>query len=460
MRWILVLLLAVSLQAAESLRVGRSAVVITPDAGVPLAGYYAARFATGVHDDLQAKAIVIETGERRVALVGCDLIGLPPTVIEEARRIAAAKSGIPEGHIMISATHTHTGPLMMGGGARDAAYGGALPAAQKYLRELPAKIAESVVAAARDLQPARMSVGRGQETSINFNRRFFMKDGSVGWNPGKRNPNIVRPAGPVDPDLSVLYFESASTGEALATYVNFALHLDTVGGQNISADYPATLSSILGKVKGPRMLTVFTNGACGNVNHIDVTTARPQKGNEEAARIGTVLAGEVIKTYARLEPATVTADVRSRTLPLLPAVVQAGDEARAREIAKSLETGGKASFLDTVFAYKVLDVVDRGGKPYDAEVQVVALGRQIALVALPGEVFTELGLRIKKASPFPFTIVVELAHGPTTYFPNEAAFPQGNYEVVTSRVAAGSGERLAEVAEKLLAEAHLALGQR
>ncbi|MDZ4797376.1 MAG: neutral/alkaline non-lysosomal ceramidase N-terminal domain-containing protein [Bryobacteraceae bacterium] len=457
MHWFLALTMAVSMQAAEDLRVGRAAVVITPEAGVPLAGYYSTRFANGVHDDLQAKAIVIATGDRRVALVACDLIGLPPAVLEEARRIAAAKSGIPEGNIMISATHTHTGPLMMGGGARDAAYGGTLPAAQKYLSELPSKIAESITSAVHDLQPAKMSAGRGQETSISFNRRFFMKDGSVGWNAGKLNPNIVRPAGPVDPDVSVLYFENASTGEALATYVNFALHLDTVGGQEISADYPATLSSILSKVKGPRMLTVFTNAACGNINHIDVSTKRPQKGNEEAAQIGTVLAGEVIKTYARLEPAApVTANVRSRTLALPPAAIQSGDQARARQIATSLESGGKATFLDTVFAYKVLDVVDRKGKAYDAEVQVVALTRDIAIVALPGEIFTELGMAIKKSSPFPMTIVVELAHGPTTYFPNEAAVPQGNYEVVTSRVAAGSGERLVDAAQKLLAEAHAA----
>ena len=69
------------------------------------------------------------------------------------------------------------------------------------------------------------------------------------------------------------------------------LHLDTVGGMEVSADYPATTASILGKSRAADMLTLFTNGACGNINHIDVTTKRPQKGHEEAARIGTVLAG-------------------------------------------------------------------------------------------------------------------------------------------------------------------------
>jgi hypothetical protein len=238
--------------------------------------------------------------------------------------------------------------------------------------------------------------------------------------------------------------------------VNFALHLDTVGGQAISADYPVALSQVLGRVKGSQMVTVFANGTCGNVNHIDVSTDRPQKGHEEATRIGTVLAGEVIKAYARMEPVQVRSRgpvVQSQTLELAPAPIRDGDEARARSIAQKLEAGGKASFLDTVFAYKVLDVVDRKGRPFEAEVQVVALSRDVAIVALPGEIFAELGMQIKKASPFAKTIVVELAHGPTTYFPNEAAFGQGNYEVVTSRVAPGSGERLVKAALTLLDKA-------
>jgi neutral ceramidase len=101
---------------------------------------------------------------------------------------------------------------------------------------LPGKIAESVRLAAAKLTPARASFGRGHEDGVSFNRRFFLKDGTVGWNPGKLNPKIVRPAGPIDPDLPVVLFES-ERGEPLATYVNFAMHQDTVGGLEASADY-------------------------------------------------------------------------------------------------------------------------------------------------------------------------------------------------------------------------------
>lgn len=417
-----------------------------------MAGYYSTRLMKGVHDEQHAKAIVMEMGEQRAALVACDLIGIPPGVIEEARALIEKDAGIPGDSVMISATHSHTGPLIPGGGAREGAYGGNLEVARAYRAELPRKIAESVRLANSRLAAARVSFGKGHEDSISFNRRFFMKDGSVGWNPGKLNPNIVKPAGPIDADVPVVLFES-QTGEPLATYVNFAMHLDTVGGMEASADYPFTLGNVLGKVKGSGMLTVFTIGAAGNINHIDVKSAVRQQGHEEAARLGTILAGEVVKTYARLEPVRSYQVQASRRMVQLDAArVEPGDEDRAREFARQLDAGTTVKFLDTVFAFRVLDTVARKSQPLDAEVQVIALGDQIAWVGLPGEIFTELGAAIKRSSPFPLTIVAELAHGPVTYIPNEAAFAQGNYEVVSSRAAQGSGERLVAAAKQLLTE--------
>jgi hypothetical protein len=455
MRWICSFLLtAVSAASGQTLRVGAAEVVITPPAGIPMAGYYSTRLMTGVHDDLHAKAIVIESDGHRAALVGCDLIGIPPAIIEEARQLVEKGTGIPGENVMISATHSHTGPLIPGGGARDGAYGGNLPIAQKYREELPRKIAQSVALASGRLTPARVSFAKGREDSISFNRRFFMKDGSVGWNPGKLNPNIGKPAGPIDPDVPVVLFESLK-GEPLATYVNFAMHQDTVGGMEASSDYAYTLSQVLGKLKGAGMITVFTIGAAGNINHLDVMSAAPQKGHEEAARLGTILSGEVLKSYARLEPMRGTGlETMHRDLKLDLAKLAPGDEERAKEFAKQVDAGQKVNFLDTVFAFRALDTVKRDGRPLDAEVQVIALGDQIAWVGLPGEIFTELGTAIKQSSPFPLTIVAELAHGPVTYIPNSAAFAQGNYEVVSSRAAQGSGERLVAAAKQLLKEAY------
>jgi 3-keto-disaccharide hydrolase len=454
MRFLPILFAAASIASAQGLRVGAAQVSISPPPGTPMAGYYATRLSTGVHDDLHAKAIVIASGLHRVALVACDLVGIPPGVVEEAREIIQKADGIPPAQVMISATHSHTGPLIPDGGARANAYGGDLEIARRYRAELPRKIAESVRLADAKLMSAHVSFGRGREESISFNRRYFMKDGTVGWNPGKLNPNIVRPAGPIDPELPVVLFESEK-GEPIATYVNFAMHQDTVGGLEVSSDYAYTLSTILGRVKGAGMITLFTIGAAGNINHLDVKTSDPQKGHGEAARIGTILAGEVLKTYARLTPLTgASLDATSSVISLEPARLEAGDLGRAQSFARQLDSGATVKFLDTVFTFKALDTAARAGKPLPAETQLIALGDQIAWVGLPGELFTELGAAIKRASPFPLTIVAELAHGPVTYFPNDAAFDQGNYEVVTSRAARGSGERLVAAAKGLLNEAY------
>ena len=150
-----------------------------------------------------------------------------------------------------------------------------------------------------------MSFGIGKEEGLAFNRRYHMLDGTVGWNPGKKNPKIVRPAGPTDPCVPVVLFETTDkTPKPIAIYVNFAMHLDTVGGLYYSADYPFTLSKALAAVKGEDAVTVFTTGTCGDINHVNVNDSKPQKGDGEAARIGTRLAGEVLRTFDKLKPAS------------------------------------------------------------------------------------------------------------------------------------------------------------
>jgi hypothetical protein len=431
-------------------RLGTAAVKITPVAGTPMAGYYATRLAEGTHDDLHAKALVFEAGGTKVALVALDLVSLPRQTVEAARALIERTTGVHGANVMISATHSHTGPVLSGRGERENIQGGNLPIAREYMDALPGRIAESVALAEARLQPARISAGIGREENVSFNRRYFLKDGSVGWNPGKLNPNVVKPAGPTDPDVPVVYGESPD-GTPLATYVNFAMHLDTVGGLQFSADYAHTLATLLAKFKSPEMLTLFTIGAAGNVNHINVRDAARQSGHEEGARIGTILAAEVMKTYARLTPiASSSLRVRSAMVKLPLPALASGDVDKARAIAARYGGTNAPTFMESVWAFKVLDVDARHGEPQNVEVQVIALGDQVAWVSLPGEVFVELGQAIKKASPFPITIVAELANGSIGYIPDRQAYPQGAYEVVSARCDAGSGELLVDAALALL----------
>jgi neutral ceramidase len=436
---------------AGEFRVGAAAVPVTPDPGTPMAGYYSTRLAEGVEDDLFARAIVVEQDGAKAAMVVCDLISMPRAVAEDARRLIEKSTGLPPERVMISATHTHTGPTLPTGSSRDPSEEGAAEAARRYVRTLPNLIARSVSAANAALRPARVSVGFGREERLSFNRRYFMTDGTVGWNPGKQNPQVVKPAGPIDPEVPVVYFETTD-GRPIATYVNFAMHLDTVGGLKVSADYPFTLGAILAKLKGPDMVTLFSIGCAGDINHIDVSSADRQQGPREAARIGTVLAGEVVKTYARLTPLG-TAPPRPRrevlALPLAPI--------KPDEVEPAMRTAVKfgkdaPTFLERVNAYKVIDVHARQGRPLEAEVQVIALGPDLAFVALPGEIFVELGLFVKQNSPYRHTIIAELANGSVGYVPTRRAFAEGNYEPVSARCAPGSGEQVAVAAVRLLKE--------
>jgi len=454
MRFLAILLALAQTVLAADLKVGAGAVKITPPEGAPMAGYYYNRAADGVHDDLWAKAIVLEAGTARAALVSCDISALPRPFIEEARRLIAQNPGIPAENVMISATHTHTGPVLLTAGSRYNLGGEMLRIARRYAEDLPGKIAESVRLAAAALRPAGAFAARGREDSLTFNRRFHMKDGTVGWNPGKLNPNILRPAGPIDPDVPVVAFGDSEVKPA-AVYVNYAMHQDTVGGTEYSADYAFTLSRLLRDAFAPDLLTLFTVGCAGNLNHFDVAWADPQRSHGEASRIGTVLAAEVLKMMRRLEPIPAgTLKARSAIVKLPLPELKEGDLEWAEKIAPTFGRPDAAPFLDLVKAFQILEVEARKGKPIGAEVQVIALGKDAAWVGMPGEIFTELGLAIKTASPYRFTVVAELTNDSIGYVPNLKAYDEGAYEVVSTRCGPGSGEMLVDAAVRMLIEMH------
>ena len=442
--------LLIALPAFAEVRAGAAAVKITPSPGAPMAGYYHNRAAEGVHDELYARAIVIQSGADRAALVACDLIGMPRGIVERARELIASQTGIPAAAVMISATHSHTGPVLLDGPSRYNLQGEMLSIARDYAAVLPSKIAESVRLAATSMAPVSVLAAGGAEGSLAFNRRFHMKDGTIGWNPGKMNPGIIRPAGPIDPAVPVVRFDDAAR-KPVAAYVNYAMHLDTVGGLEYSADYPYTLSRQLSAATAPELLTMFTIGCAGNVNHIDVSRRTPQKGHGEAARIGAVLAGEVLKTFDALQPVAGGALAYAQEKVKLPSpALEPGDEDWASRVAVTMGTGKPAPFMELVRAFKILDVAARKGAPLEVEVQAIALGPDLVWVALPGEIFVELGLTLKNASPFRHTIIATLANGSEGYIPDRKAYAQGNYEPVSARCAAGSGELLIDAATRML----------
>lgn len=442
-------------QAAD-LRVGVAATDITPPLGIPMAGYYHERGADGVLDPLFSKALVLETAGRRAALVTLDIISVTRAITDQARAEIEKATGIKGDHVLISATHAHTGPELANRGQGSSDRGGPGALAVEFTQALPARIADSVRRANEQLQPANVSAARGRCEQLTFNRRQFMLDGTVGWNPGKLNPNVVMPAGPTDPEVGLLYVAPAGASDprqALATYVNFAMHTDTCGGSKISADWPGALSRVLADYHGASHLTLVGNGACGNLNHLDFGWSWPQNTAAEGNRIGAILGAAVFQAYKDLKPLLPgTLQARSTTVELALPDVTPAQVAEARKLLAETKDDSGANFMKLVRSSRILDIAAREGHPHRVEVQVIALGHDAAWVALPGEVFVELGLAIKKRSPFPHTFIVELANENIGYIPDRRSYAEGNYEPESARCAAGSGERLVQAAVKLLAE--------
>jgi hypothetical protein len=229
------------------------------------------------------------------------------------------------------------------------------------------------------------------------------------------------------------------------------LHLDTLGGTLYSADFPRHVQDELRKSCGERFVSLFAAGTCGDINHVDVTK-KASEGRRKTDEIGTMLGQTVSRRLPELKA------VQSPSLAARHAVLEAKlqtyspDEIARAKAAMELVADDSVPFLDRVEAFKITDLALRGGRTMALEVHAFRLSPDVAIVTLPGEVFVELGLAIKRASPFETTLVVELANAAPGYIPTSKAFAEGSYETVNSRVVPGSGEDLVKVAAQLLNE--------
>ncbi len=450
-------------------KLGAAKTGMTPPKGSIIGDSYGIRVSEGVHDELYIKTLVFEQAGQRVAFITLDVISLPHLLVMKSRALIHKQTGIAVNNIILNATHLHAGP-QMNPLFWDVVGGSAKLKSQEFAHKLPELILESVKSAISKIQPVHVSIGNVQETSISFNRRFLMKDGTFKTNPGKLNPNIVRPAGPIDPSLSMVYFESLDK-KPVAILVNFALHVAVIGGNNFSSDFPGVMSDLIGKVKGEEVVTVFTNGTSGNINHIDVSNSNQLSGFDESQRIGTILAERVLNALNSLRPIPITslkATIQAVNLPVFK-VVEKLEMIWAKDVISKFGKPKGSGFADVVSAWRILDLVKYqggldtrhnstttvpltvDGSALESEVSVIAFGNQMALVGFPGDAFVELGLGIKLNSPFPFTIVSEQSgNGTLSYIPNKKAFPEGQYEVNSARYRSGGGESLVDAALETL----------
>ncbi len=441
--------------AESAIRAGVAVVDITPPPGWRMSGYFNERLNTATHDPLQAKALVLAQGDTKAALVFCDLIGMSLDVSRRARERASGETGIPVSNIAIAATHSHTGPLYFGElrkyfHEKAVAEQGSDPHEPvDYSAVLAEKLVEAIRRADANTREAQLAAGVvAQSPQLSFNRRFHMKDGTVQFNPGQQNPNIVRVAGPIDPDVGVLLVRAAGQGQPAAALAVFAMHLDTVGGTEYSADYPYYLERTLRGQLGDDFMSLFGTGTCGDINHIDVATKGRRPTDEMGRLLGETVLGAIPKLRP-VEPASLA--VKSATVPAKLQQYSASEVAEASRNMAKIGTR-ELSFLEQVKAAKIMDVQLRQGPTLPLEVQAFRVGSDLAIVTLPGEVFVELGMAIKRASPFRTTLVIELTNDTPAYIPTTKAFGEGSYETVNSRIQPGGGEEMAATATRLLKE--------
>ena len=403
---------------------------ITPVVGSEMPGMLQKRFGQSVHDPLQVSAAVFDDGSRVVALVGVDALSLKRSTVVRARQQIGAATGLAGEAVLVAASHTHNG-----GATCEVFMSEADPA---YCERLSTAIAEAVIEAWQRRVEATFRFGSGQQEGIAFNRRFRMKGGREATHPGKGNPDIVAPAGPADPEVGVVGAFEAANGRFLGCLVNYTCHCTVgVGGTGFSADYPHYLRQAIAAVMGQDGITVFTNGACGDVTQVNNlgVPGTWEGGEARGIYIGRCLAGEAIKVLSQVEcerevpvgSISTVLDLAPRALP--EAALQA---ATARLAARA---PGTAWDRDAILARELvlLQAMNRQEPVVRAEIQAVRLG-PACFVANPAEYFCQFGLDIKGQSASRYTYVVELASGCVGYVPGFAQVLKGEgYEPTTAR---------------------------
>jgi hypothetical protein len=425
------------------IKAGFGTVNITPPLGSALQGYFEPRESELIHDPLLASSMVID-GNKRICLISCDLISLNKEVSDKTRTLLKKRFSIPENNVIICGTHTHTGPVMR----LSVLPGWENAIAEEWLSMLPSYLCSATTHAFNSLDTTKVAWTKGREENISFNRRYLMKDGTIKMNPGVGNPDIVKPVGPIDPDVGIVAFgEDYLNIRGLV--VNFALHLDTIGGNNISADFPGVMRQTVQKFIGEDTGIVYTSGAMGDINSTNfMTQKKKRKYFESCQRIGTVLGAEVINNIFKMEDFKSEAKVNAgRTSVKLP-LKKYDDESLEKARKNVLQTPGLHN-LEYLAGLGMLKAAQLGKDEVTTEIVALSIG-EVAFVSIPGEYFVELGLHIKKNSPFPYTFIVELGLDNLGYIAHSQAYDQQGYEPVSSPVARGSGEVLAEEAIQLL----------
>ena len=439
---------------------GASISNITPPLGLEIVGGYNLPIADYVHDQINAKTIVLHDGNQTLVFVIVDNVAVKREVYDAAKAMILNKLKIPVSNVMIAATHTHSSVSAgkQGITRRSWQYGEPLDEYQLFVAK---RIADGVRTALGNLEPARIAWGGVDVQEHVFNRRWIMKEpvmSPLGFmdkakmNPGVGNPDLVEPAGPTDPEVSFIAVESAE-GRPIAVLGNYSLHY--VGGVprgHLSADYFAIFGDRMQELleadrQQPPFVGIMTNGTSGDVNNINWPGPRGES-NPPYAKMRYVahdVADKVLGVYKGLEfqdwvplkgaLSELTLDIRRASPELLANL----------EKVRNRPNDDKPLFhsLEKIYAERIRIQEEDWPDQIDIVLQTFKIGN-LGIAAIPFETFAETGLEIKDKSPFEDTFTIELANGAYGYLPTPEQHEVGGYEtwLTTNKVEINASRKI------------------
>jgi hypothetical protein len=426
---------------------GMSELVITPSCGKSIPGYFAPRTATEIKDDLFVKAAYFNDDTQKVLIITVDICMLDESIVRDIRNSIYRLIQIPPSMIMVSATHTHTGgPIEF--------WANIVETDAAYVEFLVSRCAEAAMLAFTRRRMARIYSTVGYEADISFNRRYLMRDGSVKTNPGIGNPDAIKSAGIIDPQIPILRVDDEE-GNTIGILSNFACHLDTLGGNSYSADYPGVISRFLKTSFGSDTVSIFMMGAAGNINHVDVfkTTFADDEiyPQDRHKRMGIILGAEIVKQCVKARSMSRNPILKISSYHILLQVRQPTqadiDWAYSIKAHLNQDLIGLDHFdsdqIDLFYAgaiIKMANAPSQEGNLY-AELQTIQIG-EFLIVGIPGELFVELGIEIKSLFPNNNVCINTLANGSIGYILTEEALKNKGYEArlcSTSRLTSAAG---------------------
>jgi neutral ceramidase len=420
------------------LRAGAAAVDITPQQfPLNMPGGFTANLAASAHDALHARALVLADGATTLAMVVVDNLGIGPEVLEEAKHLASQKTGMGTDKMLVCSTHTHTGPPSNVTEGSDPAVA--------YRKLLVEGLAAAIIQAHAALRPAAVGAAVQPLPEEVFNRRWYLKPGqmppnpfgkldAVKMNPGTSAEVLDRPAGPTDPDVTILSVQDRKR-KPLALFANYSLHY--VGGVprgQISADYFGEFARLVPwrLHGGDDFVAMMSNGTSGDINNIPFLVTRPPREPFEQIRIVAQKAADAAwlaqrKIEKHRWDVRLGMVEREVTLPYRRPTPEQVAAAEAVLTLKDKQAIKKLPRLAQNYARNTLTAAERKEASLTVKLQAVRIG-DLAVCGIPFEAFVEIGLDLKRRSPFAPTMVIGLANGRHGYLPTPEQHKLGGYE--------------------------------